>query len=459
MGAVEEGGDLRAPRGHHRENFMGSTKRSFLIVAALTAIGAPLAAREAYRGACSVVPMAKSELARETHPPVEASDQEDLVDGNARFAVDAFKALAAKDPQKNLLFSPYSISIALAMTLAGAGGQTESEMAATMHWTLPQERLHRTFNALDEKLASRQKDGVVLQFADSLWALPQVRFEKPFLDTMARSYGTGVRLTDFAHDPEGSRRRINGWVDDATHRKIPELLSKDTPLEQTSIALLNAVYFQAEWYEPFKREDTRSEPFWSAQGRTTSASMMNGEPRWARCTRNDAYEAIELRYAGEHMAMDIVMPKVESLAAFESGLTAETLGAVLHEMQPALVTVSMPRFRFAGPTFSLTKILEGLGMRQAFDREAADFSPMGTAPGGGLYIRDVLHQATIAVDEKGTEAAAGTAVLAGTGAAPKQEAVRIRIDHPFLFVLRDLSTGTLLFAGRVVDPGQDPPRE
>jgi serpin B len=157
--------------------------------------------------------------------------------------------------------------------------------------------------------------------------------------------------------------------------------------------------------------------------------------------------------------MDIVMPKSESLAAFESHLTAEALGTVLDGMKPAMAVVSIPRFGFAGATVSLAEILEGLGMKQAFSPTGADFSAMGTHPGGPLYISHVLHQATVTVDEKGTTAAAATAVLEGTGAARPQESVPIRIDHPFFFVIRDRPTGTILFAGHVVDPGKNPPRQ
>jgi serpin B len=398
--------------------------------------------------------MAKSELAREKHPEISASDVSDLVAGNTGFAVDAYRALAAKSAGANLLLSPYSMSIALAMAFAGAGGQTASEMATTMHWTLPTTRFHRAFDALDEELGSREQDGLTLRFADSIWASPAVRFEKPFLDTMARSYGTGVRLVD-PGDPEGSQRRMNDWVADATKGHIQELFARGTSPVGDSLVVLNAVYFHADWAEPFKATNTLSEDFWRPDGSRTSAQMMHNGLR-TRCAKNSDYDAVELTYAGRQVAMDIVMPKAP-LSSFESALTGEKLGEILRRMYGATVILSMPRFRFAGPPFSLSDLLQGLGMRSAFDRQHADFSPMGTAPGGPLYVSDVLHQATILVNEKGTEATAVTAIRMGTTAARPDEPVEIRIDHPFFFVLRDLPTDTILFAGRVVDPGRDAP--
>jgi serpin B len=401
--------------------------------------------------------MAKSDVSRETHPAVDARDSAELVAGNTRFAVNAYKALAARTGGTNLLLSPYSMSIVLAMTLAGAGGETANEMAAAMQWTLPSSRLHRTFDALDEQLAAREEDRLTLRFANSLWASSQVHFEKAFLDTLSRSYGTGVRLTDVAGDPEGSRRRINGWVADATKGNIRDLFAPDSVPSSDSIVLLNAVYFHAAWSQPFKSANTLSEPFWRLDGSKTTAQTMHGGLR-TRCMKSGDYDAVELPYVGGQMAMDLVMPKAP-LAAFEANLTGDSLGRMLSGMEHATVILSMPRFRFAEPTFSLADVLKGLGMRRAFDPQQADFSPMGADSHGGLFVGDVLHQATIVVNEEGTEAAAATAVRMGTRGAPPEEPVIISIDHPFFFVLRDIPTDTILFAGRVVDPGQDPPRE
>jgi serpin B len=432
--------------------------RGIWILATLVALGASLGAAGAYRGGCSVVPMAKSELARDTRPEVLASDVPELVAANSRFAVDAYRALGRTYAGQNVLLSPYSISVSLAMTYAGAGGQTATEMATAIHWALPPERLHRAFDALDLQLASRATGVVALQLADSIWAPPGLRFEKPFLDTLAQSYGTGVRLADFAGDPEGSRRRINEWVADETNRKIQDLVAAHALHADTAIALVNAVYFHADWSTPFDKAATKTDRFWRLDGGPIAVQMMHNEHLRAACAQTSAYDAVELPFVDHEIAMDVVMPKPGSFVTFESEQTAEELARIFGTLQGDSVVLSMPRFRFAGSSFGLKALLQGLGMRLAFDRLQANFSAMATDPHGPLYVEDVLHQAYMAVDEKGTEAAAATAVIQGVGAGRPSDKVVIRIDHPFFFVLRHLPTNTILFAGRLVNPADDPGR-
>jgi serpin B len=399
--------------------------------------------------------MVRSELPREQHPAVTPDEVAALEAANGHFALEVYRQLAAERQSQNFVWAPHSASVALAMTYAGAGGQTATEMASVMRWTFPPPKLHAAFNALDQSLAARAHDAVALHVADSLWACPSVRFERPFLDTLARDYDTGVRLTDFTREPERSRRRINTWVGDATHGAIHELLAPDSVPRDTSVALLQATYLHADWSTPFDRAETREKPFFVLDGTAKEVSTMHASHLQVLRTANDAFDAVELPYAGGDLVLDILMPRA-SLAAFESELTRPKLGSILGRLREGpLRLLSLPRFRLTGATFSLAKVLQSLGMQQTFDVTKADFSPMGTTDEGPIYLSEVLQQGTIAVDEKGTEAAAATAVVMGTGAGlPSDDDLVISIDHPFLFAVRDLPTGTILFMGRVVDPSR-----
>jgi serpin B len=396
--------------------------------------------------------MVKSGLPREDCPVVTPSQAAALAAADAQFALDAYRALAAEGPAQNLVWSPHSASAAIAMTYAGAGGETATEMASAMRWTLPPAALHAAFDSLDQSLSGRTRDAVALHLAYSLWARPKLRFEGPFLDTLARDYGTGVRLADFAGEPERSRRQINAWVADATHGAIPELLRpRDVPSD-ASVVLVQATSLRADWSMPFDVARTREAPFFLFDGTERKVATMHGSHLQARRTTSEVLDAVELPYEGDDLVLDIVQPK-SALTAFESDLTSVKFDAVLRSLREGPLSVSLPRFRLTGGTFSLMAVLESLGMRRAFDRNEADFSPMASPPDGRIYLGQVLQQGTLAVDERGTEAAAATAVIGGTGARlPRDDEIAITIDHPFLFAVRDVPTGTILFIGRVVDP-------
>jgi serpin B len=399
--------------------------------------------------------MIKSELPREEHPALTPGESAELAAANVQFALDAYRELAVEHPAQNLVWSPYSASVAMAMAYAGAGGRTASEMASVMHWTLPSRTLHAAFDALDHMLAARTRGAVALHLADSLWGLPSLHFQRPFLDTLARDYGTGVRLTDFVGEPERSRRRINEWVADSTHGTIDELLDSDEFPSDTAVVLVQAVSLRADWAMRFDTALTWEEPFFLLDGKPTKVATMHGWHLRAPRVSSDAFDAVELPYEGGRLVMDVVMPK-SPLGAFESGLTGAKLDTVLGRLREGPLRISIPRFRFSGGTLSLVDLLERLGMRQAFDANEADFSPMATIPRGRIYLSRVLQQGNVLVDEKGTEAtAATTAVLGGTSAAPpSDDDIVLSIDHPFLFAVRDVPTGTILFMGRVVDPSR-----
>jgi serpin B len=398
--------------------------------------------------------LAQSELERDAAPDVSAEDQAELAAGNAAFAFDLYAQLAPNGG--NLFFSPYSISAALAMTYAGARGETATEMAEVLHFTLPQERLHPAYNHLDLVLQSRAQaeppahlpDAVPprLEIANSIWGQQDYVFESEFLDTLAVNYGAGLRLLDFGSDPEGARQTINRWVSDQTEDKIPELLAPGTITPIIRLVLTNAIYFLANWSSPFEPEATQPGSFFVDPTTEVTVDMMHQADYFNYAT-GDGYAAIDLPYIGNDLSMLLLVPEAERFAEVEAQLSAGMLNTVVDSLESRNVELAMPKWQFESG-FSLAATLQALGMPSAFSG-AADFSGMTSVE--DLFISDVIHQAFIAVDEAGTEAAAATAVMMAGSALPP-EPVSLTVDRPFVFVIRDAPTGAVLFMGRVTDP-------
>lgn len=389
--------------------------------------------------------VARSGQARLTAPQVPSEDLAALAAGNDAFAVDLYQTL--RTTSGNMAFAPESLSIALAMTFGGAGGTTAAQMASTMHFALPADRLHPAFDALDLALntAPTSPAAFRLTVANAVWADQQLSVLPSFLDLLARNYGAGVRLADFIGAPESARQVINQWLSDQTAGKVPELLTMADITPQTRMVLTNAIYFKADWQTPFAPQSAPG-TFHAAAG-DVSVPMMTGPaavPVWTGA----GYTAARLPYAGGTTSMLLIVPDVGAFDAFEAALTADTLQAVLDAAATAtLQGVSLPRF-MAGQHFSVKTALMALGMVDAFDGGAADFS--GIDGGRDLFIKDVIHQANVAVDEQGTEAAAATAVVINRKAVMQI----LRVDRPFLFLIRDDANGATLFMGRVLDPTQ-----
>ena len=398
------------------------------------------------------VQLVSSAKARAAAPTVPQPDLAALVAGNNAFAFDLYSAIRGE--KGNLFYSPYSISLALAMTYAGARGDTESQMAGTLHYTLPQSALHPAFNALDQALASRGKgaqgkDGQPfrLSIANSIWGQKGFKFLPEFLDVLAENYGAGLRLLDFTASPEPSRATINQWVSDQTAGKIPDLLPQGSIKEYTRLVLANAIYFNAAWSSPFEKADTRDGAFHLLEGGETTVPMMNAT-HYYTYVKGDGYQAVELPYSGWDTSMVILLPDAGEFAAFEGSLDAATVDAITGGLGSKQVTLTMPRFSFKSD-FALSDALKDMGMPLAFS-DQADFSGMTGKP--DLLIDQVFHKAFVAVDEAGTEAAAATAVtIAPTSAQPAPPIV-VTVDRPFFFLIRDLQTGAILFVGRVLNP-------
>ncbi len=395
-----------------------------------------------------------SEKERVSSPDVAGGDLNTLVEGNTAFAFALYRRLVEQEGGKNLFYSPYSISLALAMTYAGARGETEEQMAEALRFKLPQEDLHPAFNALDQELAQRgegaegkDQEGFRLNIANAIWGQEDYEFLSTFLDVLAENYGAGLRVLDFATAPEESRVAINDWVSEQTEGKIEDLIPQGLISSLTRLVLTNAIYFNAAWADPFEEESTEEGAFRLLDGSEVSVPMMRQTESFGYAEGGD-YQAIELPYDGHELSMVIVLPEEGELEAFEDSLDAERLDAILKARERRQVALTMPKFEFEAQ-FSLAQTLAALGMPQAFTPDA-DFSGMTGAR--DLFISEVVHKAFVSVDEAGTEAAAATAVVMVESAMP-EEPVEMTVDHPFLFLIRDIESGAILFVGRVVDPG------
>ncbi len=387
----------------------------------------------------------RSDVARACADPVAAQD--------ARAALDAFSAdlykVVAREPG-NVVLSPYSVGVALAMTRAGAIGETAGQMDKVLHASLSKD-INAGFNALDQALAKRpgkyamgdQTLELELATANRLWGQTDFKFEAAFLDQLARSYGAGMQVVDYKNAHEAARRAINDWVAARTRDRIKDLIPEGVLDEQTRLVLTNAIYLKAAWLLRFS--DAVPGTFRRADGSEVQAQLMS-ESENLPYGAGDGYQALRLPYVGG-LSMVVIVPDAGKLGAVERGLGGATLRRIVNGLSGTHVVLSMPKFSFRSKA-QLKGALGELGMPIAFT-DRADFS--GMTKQEPLEIADVIHQAFIAVDEKGTEAAAATGVVMRATAAPLKQ-VELRIDRPFLFVIQDDETGTILFMGRVADP-------
>jgi serpin B len=383
-----------------------------------------------------------SDIERERDPSVSAEAQRRLLADQTSFAVDVYQKLA--ESEDNLFFSPLSISLTMAMIYGGARDATEAQMAEAMHFGLPQERLHPAFNWQETALRHRaEENDFRLNIVNATFGQEGQTFLGSYLDLLARNYGAGMSLLDFEREPEAARKEINEWVAARTERKIPELLPAGTIDPMTVLVLANAVYFQASWNEPFNARSTRSDVFHAASGDVT-VPMMHGQPAGTSYVEGDGYQAVSLPYRGKAFDMVIVMPDEQRFDALESELDGERLGGILQALEPTRIALTMPKFEVRTRA-SMNRILQELGMPDAFS-PAADFS--GITGRRDVYLSMVQHEAFVRVDENGTEAAAATAGVVDLVSLP----MPVVIDRPFLFLIRDVATGSIVFLGRVTNP-------
>ncbi|GAB3040927.1 serpin family protein [Natronobiforma cellulositropha] len=398
------------------------------------------------------------ELALATSPEIDGDALARQVRGNVAFSLELLAELREEAPGENLFCSPYSVSVALAMTYAGARGETASEMAEALSFELEGDDLHAAFGALETEFERRNDDGEevddptgtggdgpAFQFTttNALWGQEGYGFEEDFLELLEAYYGAGLRLVDFQGDADAAREEINAWVEAQTNDRIEDLLGEGDVSELTRLVLTNAIYFLAPWYHQFDPADTETATFTGLDGSESEVAMMHQSVELPY-TEIEGHQLVELPYANRDSSMVVILPAEGEFEAFEEAFSVDRLATLLAETSRPMVDLALPKFDIES-RFSLVEVMRRLGMELAFS--GGDFSGMdGT---GGLEISEIVHQSFVSVDEEGTEAAAATAVVMDESA--PADHVELVVDRPFLFYIRDRPTETPLFVGRVVD--------
>ncbi|MBN2532787.1 MAG: hypothetical protein JXB88_07850 [Spirochaetales bacterium] len=395
----------------------------------------------------------QSDLERDMSPDPGPGELDEVVAGNNAFAFDCYGQV--KGDTGNIFFSPVSISFAFSMCFAGANGNTETEMARTMHFTLPENNLHNAFNALELALTAEPEnpdptrgEELKLHIANSTWGQKDYYFMPDFLDILALYYGAGMNLVDFISDPEQCRLLINDWVSLKTEDRINDLLPPGSIDALTRLVLTNAIYFKANWLDPFDEDNTRDDGFYLLNGSSVTIPIMHQ----ALITRYTGvpgeYQAVKLDYQGtKRNSMIVILPEQGRFESVENSLTRDAFNGIVQAMSRYNVTLAMPKFGYEWES-SLKTILKALGMVDAFTDNQADFS--GINGQRNLVITDVFHKAFVAVDEIGTEAAAATAIVVGEVSIPPS--ATMTINRPFIFAIYNDDTGAVLFLGRFVQP-------
>ena len=395
----------------------------------------------------------KSLLARSTTPAITAPEYGTFAKDRNTVAIALYKQIASTY-SGNLVYSPQSVSTALGMAYAGAAGSTKSEMARALGFSQPDALVHAGFNMLDADLAGRGTaggkgaDGGAFRFnvANGVFADKTLAAKATFLDTLALNYGAGVKRLDYAGAPDVARAQINAWVAQKTEDQIKNLLPQGSISTDTRMTLVNAVYMNAAWETPFDDKLSSDGSFVAASGSVTVPFMKrSGKIRFAKVA---GATIVELPYDKSGLSMVLVLPPEGGLSTLESVMTEATLAAMISAVAPDDAELVLPRFKIAGASVSLKQTLGALGMNQAFSAEA-DFSAIS---GEKLHIGDVIHKAMIDVGEKGTVAAAATAVTFDRTSAVRNY---INFNRAFLFAVRDQKSGAFLFMGRLVDPSKN----
>jgi serpin B len=394
----------------------------------------------------------KSALPRDSVRAPDA-DIAAVTNGNNLFGWSLLQKL--QDQGSNLFFSPYSVTSALAMTWAGAKGQTAAEMKQTLRFPFDSVRLHAAINSIDLALAERGQNagghegaGFALRVSNSLWGEQTFTFLPSYLDLLAQYYDAGMHPVDFVNNPEPARLSINAWVYQQTNGKIKNLIPQGQVNNQTKLVLTNTVYFDAAWADSFAAGSTDTGAFTLASGGTMPSPFMHKKAQF-NYNEDADFKAIELPYSGKQVSMVIVLPKT-SAGSNATAIPYSRITGLLAGFSSRQVALSLPKFSFTYGTASFNQQLADLGMPTAFTN-AADFS--GITGTRNLCVGNVLHQAYVAVDENGTTAAAATAVIVIFTATPVDpQLIVFSADHPFLFFIRDIPTEQIVFMGYVAQP-------
>ena len=380
-----------------------------------------------------------------------ANNPKSVVEGNSKFAFRLLHQLQIGTTGQNLIFSPFSISTALAMVYAGAKNETALQMERTLNFQT-NGNFNADFRHLLDKLDQGANGQIKLNIANGLWAQHDFKFLDGYFEVAKTDYYSALSNVDFkdAAARENCRRHINQWVEEKTNDKIKGLIGKDDLSGLTRLVLVNAIYFYGEWAEPFKKESTSPDEFSLKEGTRVMAPFMNQHKKY-NYYEDSVMQAIEIPYKNDKASMLIFLPKWNKLLPeFEKSFDYQYYQKIAESLELTDVRLSFPKFK-TDFKLELADILSQMGMPLAFSQDSADFSGMTGKP--NLHISKVIHQAFIAADEKGTEAAAATAVTMNLMAMRDPSEVKVfHADHPFLFIIKDTMTGSILFMGKIMKP-------
>lgn len=389
---------------------------------------------------------------RSSPNPRMADSATEVVRGNNEFALDLYSHLA-RSGASNVSFSPLSISSGLAMTFAGARGQTEQEMANVLRFAGGQDALHVAFSKLNEQIFAGENSGYKIRASNRLWGQQGYQVGPEFLELLRTRYGANLEQLDFGGQPELACQKINQWVRDQTAGKITNLISPDALNEVIRLLLTNAIYFKGDWTRKFDKAATKGDSFHLGSLKKVEVQMMRQQADLAY-GRVGGVQVLELPYGNRDLSMVVLLPNdIGGLSKLEAALSVSNVDKWVAALLPHAVNVFLPKFRLT-KQFALAGVLKSMGMATAFDTTTADFSgikDMGACILPTLCISEVIHKSFVEVNEKGTEAAAATAVMTGYVSAPPPVPV-FRADHPFVFMIRHNESGSILFMGRVVNP-------
>ncbi|MGC9527121.1 MAG: serpin family protein [Limnospira sp.] len=392
---------------------------------------------------CPAIAHPLPEAPTENPPQIVALEDDAIVNQNNQFALDLYDQLRT-ETRGNLFFSPYSLSVGMAMTYAGARTQTATEIARVFHFRRSPDSLHPEFTTLLNNIKTRTNPQVCI--ANRLWGQSGYTFQEPFLEITRTHYNAPLTPVDFRGNTEASRQQINAWITQATQDKIRDLIPAGTLDEWTRLVLTNAVYFKGDWLFPFPEEQTADDRFTLPSGQEVTVPMMHHPKVAIGYIKLPDLQLLELPYQVGSLSMIVLLPAENSdLQQLEKKLTIANLENWINQSEYVELEIWFPKFKLTS-SFNMKPTLKAMGMESAFS-EVADFS--GISPEKPFYLYDVVHKAFVDVNERGTEASAATGVIAGSRSAVRD---RVRVDRPFMFAIRDFESGTILFLGSVVNP-------
>lgn len=369
-----------------------------------------------------------------------------VVEGNQHFAFDLYERLRG-DENPNIFLSPYSISTAIGMLHLGAKGETEAEMAEVFYVSDNETDWHTGLGHLVQDMSLIDNCNYQLNTANRAYIQKGFGFETEYVDGLLSFYEAQAEEVDFSGDSEGARQNINSWVSEQTMEKIPNLFPLGTINNNTRLVLTNAIYMNAPWAQEFNPDRTYTSDFYLADGQTTSVEMMSGDEVDLSISTQDEFQLIEIPYKGEELSLNVLLPnQADGLANIEEKLNLENWLSWKADIYPTTAYLGVPKMEMRYQK-TLSETLKDMGMEQAFLSGSADFT--GISKEADLFVTTVIHEAWLKFSEEGTEAAAATGIAVGTESSIGNYVV---LDRPFLFVIEDTLSGSILFMGKVSDP-------